>query len=1070
MKVLGPPGPEVYSPTGSDSTSSFLNDADVKNYIRRSRSGYGTSGSPLQGPSRIDYGVDKNIDTEVYKLAFEDASFGTNGRSFNVRPIEHTGALARELLERNSREKLETPKELMEVCIKYRSLYLKTDRQIDLQYSMMAGKLSLYSNLVREMDPILSPRQYFDHAARYGYTFANVLKKAKSLATLLTLSKYRLIDLIKKVDEFNDRYGHIVVIDKDKKYAYDDFLNEDNLIFFNDPTVNDLEWAYEPLEIDEGALSRFREVLLEVLEQWKVHNLESPGKAEFSTWTSDSTSFEASPKDRTIHRSIVRDRIIQGHKNPFGVLTKNFRMRRSIIPVAPANFRDSWEPNFDTLFTIKSISHVMRPIVQNIPYSAMYDPNIAHRRKKRLSESSSLFLMLDYKKSAITIPRQILKIMGECLEIMYPHIKEMRYIKYYYDLKLHDSKSWTTPLRGVGLGNMNELFTLMQCVFGHLCKKAFNNNSLFFNDDAVYGLNHKTYRKETVYLMSFIRATGNILNLSKCVISEGTIFCEEYNAPTGFDYRKRQLLLLPVLGSLFCSNTATAKRYLYSIERGLVGTGYRSFAIEFLNILGQFYKNEFGKMDPFLPYHLGGWIDFSKSNFSCLVEFIVDPGAYLRTPNEMGHIPEIRRWIRYNLDQKNIDVGLLSSRAKISYRGEPLRNPYRSTEIFQYRDNMSDYLYDYSDILNEKDYQEAQDSCVNHRGLHNAKPNIKLGIEQKTKYIRRKIYREYKKNPFQAGFFYGKDALSLNRALRKVKGSADSPDLLSYPRCFIKSSWPMLPGRSGKIIVYKKTENTGRSIQSLRDSMASTIESIRDNRWYYRSDPFIFYDCWRRKKSGYFITEDEFPRDLSTIPKLPRDFRVFCPNAKLFTAELVSRTRVYPLEWSSETELISDFKMYQFKDTFELILPTDLVGEWRDLKKTYKGQFSQLRGLLSSMNLVNRKEYSAFLYAARRCLETESGDIEEPSYRVDEDILQVLENFEEQLLYTSIIKGNYSVEDLLEDEEALDLFSPDFSQEESDCSIEDFEVLDSEDSEEEDYNPDLNELRRMARSGRPTTF
>jgi hypothetical protein len=81
-------------------------------------------------------------------------------------------------------------------------------------------------------DSILSPEEYINYSARYGSTFADVLKKAKALATLSTLSKIRFIDLDQKIDEFNDEWGKIIFIHKERKYSYDDFLNEDNLFFF----------------------------------------------------------------------------------------------------------------------------------------------------------------------------------------------------------------------------------------------------------------------------------------------------------------------------------------------------------------------------------------------------------------------------------------------------------------------------------------------------------------------------------------------------------------------------------------------------------------------------------------------------------------------------------------------------------------------------------------------------------------------------------------------------------------------------------------------------------------------
>jgi len=926
---------------------------------------------------------------------------------------------------------------------------------------MVAGRLSLYFNMRSDKGSILTAEEYITYSATYGPTFADVLKKAKSLATLSTLSKIRFIDLEEKIDEFNEEWGKLIHIDKERKYSYDDFLNEDNLFFFNDETVDDLQWAYEPLEIDENALEEFRGVLREVLTTWKVADLQQPSRHSTSSWTSDSTCFDENPKDRTIHRNIVRDRLRAGSSHPFGRLTDEFRFRRSIIPVAPGNFRDSWEPNFDTLFTIRSISHVMRQVVQPIPYSTMYDSTIAYRRKKKILEKEdSLYLMLDYKKSAITIPRRILTVMGEELYRVYP-IKEMEAILSYENLQLYDKK-WTVPLRGVGLGNMNELYTLMQCVFGHLSKKAYGTGSVFFNDDAVYELTPVSYRRQTVGIMSFIRRLGLILNLSKSLISESNIFCEEYRTLHGVDYRKIQLLVVPMIGAMFCPTTATAKRHIYSIERGLVGTGLRYLALEFVNLLTQIYKNEFGKMDQYLPYHLGGWIDFSDTNFSCIAEYCLDPWCYLTTPKELGQIPEIRRWIAYNLDPLNNKESILSSKARIAYRGQSLINSEKGHEIYRYDNPLSEYIYRYLGLQTPSETEASLDDVVNYRGLHNAKPRIKSGLAYKNESTRSRFFIQYKRFGQDRLNLITRDGPGLRRVIENIKSMEDSPSYLCFPRIFLKESQAVENGYKNKIIVYKKAEGTSKSLQDMKGSIASTIESILTRRWIYRADPFIFHDFWRRKKSGYLLSERGIPNIIAKNFNLPIDFRAFCPNASLFVREFAVRTNRLPISWKPSTDLSMKYQMYMFKDAFELILPTDLIGRWRDIKDLYKKDFYILRNILSNMNLCSRKEFKAFLDSAEELFYSDLSEFYTQPDTVDEDILELLERFEEDNLYTHIISEVYTVEDLLDDEDIFNLSLDDEDQEEN-FELEDFETYSDSDSEYGDSNPGFNEIRRLAR-------
>lgn len=1046
-----------------DNSFEFLNIQEAIVSARLSKSGYSSPSSALSHALESTYYDDVKIDLGIYDELFEDNIIENDKADFTVKPMKHTGPLARRLSDKISSSFSNEPKELMKLCLKLRNQYCRSLLQEDLQLSMLAGKLSLYANLRKGAPMVLTPVEYAKYSAELGPTFADVLKKAKGLATLSTLSEIRLIDLTQKIDEFNLRWGHIITIDESRKYSYDEFLNEDNLLFFDDEEVNDLIWANEPYEIEENALIEFKDILREILYLYKVADLKSPERSDIASWTSDSSSFDKDPLNSNIHRNILRDRIRGGHKAPFGELTKDFIMKRSIIPVAPANFRDAWEPDFDTLFTIKSISHVMRQVVQPIPYSAMYDSTIAFRRKKALLNKDSLFLMLDYKKSAITIPREIVSAMGEVLTEVYDN-KEFRYILCYKDLKLYVDGKVHPTLRGVGLGNMNELYTLMQCVFGHLSKKAFGKMSIFFNDDAAYELDSRRYRKQTILIMSFIRSLGCILNLAKCVISRSTIFCEEYRTTSQIDYRKNQLLVLPMLGALFCPNTAVAKRYMYSIDRGLVGTGMRHVSRRFLNILTQVYKNEFGRMDQLLPYHLGGWIDFSETNFSCLVEYCVDPWAYLTTPNEQGSIPEIRRWIAFHLNPESKGDSILSSKARIAYRGTQLKNPSKDFEIFRYKDSLSDYLYGYCGLSTPDEAEDSLDSIINYRGLHNAKPKIKHGLAQKYSKNRRRIYHAYKRYSKDKLHLIDRSGLGLNIALRSIRSMDDSPSYLSFPRFFLKESRKLEKGHSTKIVVYKKSErNYSKSLQQSRKSIAATIDSIRDKRWYYRSDPYVFHDFWRRKKSGYLLSDRGIPKILGVNYTLPIDFRAFCPNATLFIREFAVRTGKLPISWNESTNLITEYQMYLFKDAFELILPPDLIGEWREVKDLYEKNFYQLRNLLSDWNLTCRKDFKAFMTAARALLKEYENYSPAEIYSVDEDILELLEKYEEENLYERIIASEYTVNDLLDDEGGS-LYDDSFSEEESQ-TYEDFENFEEGDSEDEDSDPGLNEIRRIARQG-----
>jgi hypothetical protein len=963
---------------------------------------------------------------------------------------------------------LNTPVELRDFALMKRKRYMETNDQLDLQIASMSLKLSLFFNMEEnKLRHVMTPYDYLKNSLSKGANFSNDLKSARGLATLSTFAIIRFTDLDEKIDEFNNENTSGFFIDRDRKYAYDDFLSESYTLFFEDKSVDDFKWSQEPLEEDEEALSHFRTALRQVLSLYRVKALEDPDDSDKSTWVSDSTVFESGDVENSgPGRNKARKAALEGSKNPFGKLTDSFRFRRSIIPVAPGNWRDSWEPDRDTLFTIKSISHVMRPVVQQIPFSAMYDPTIAYRRKQFMRKNTNrLYLMLDYKKSALTINRTLLTIMGEELSSIYPEVSTFEWIKYYKDLKVYKDKKWLTPVRGVGLGNMNELYTLMQCAFGFIAKEEFNTKSIFFNDDAVYELHPTLYRTQVIRILSLIKKCGCIVNLKKSVVSRYNIFCEDYVTEEGLDYSKRQLLVVPIAGAAFCSTLAQAKKYVYGINRLLIGTGYRELSVQFINILTKLYKPEFGKMDIYLPYHLGGYVDFSPTNFSCLVEYILDPGCYLRTTTEQGHIPEIRRWTRYLLLKKKSGGGLLSSKARIAYRGEKAVNILKYIDPLKQVGGLSQLVYDYAKLQSPVEFEQNLDDLLNYRGLHNAKPTLKMGLEMKEDRRRRNLFKEYKDfSKRKTLSLLSKDCYGLGQVLSMTKDVPDAPSYFGFPRCFVEKSSPQFESNRDRMVSFVKEEQLGSSPKKIRRAISSTLESVLLKRWIPYSDPFIFYDLWRNRKSGYLISDKKLPRIFGHFYNLPSMFRAFCPNKRLFITELDLRLGSHANTYKDTDISGSGLEMILLKDAFEIVLPNDLIGRWRSIKKVYKDYLSEIREILAEVPLNSRAEFKSALDTIEMIFENHHKDDFDPweNREHDHDLHDFLERIEEENLLTSLIGLEQDIDRLIDEESDYYSILSDTEVEEDEGEV-DFEFDDSDYSEESVEEVSQNEVRRLVR-------
>jgi hypothetical protein len=962
------------------------------------------------------------------------------------------------------------PKELFDLGLKYRSKYIEDGSQIHLQLSMFFVRIASYQNLANfKFCPVYTPETYLMGSLKRGPAFADALKKVRSFAMLITYAEEKFNDLDEKIIEYNEEWSEILPFDSSRKYNYDDFLSESYLLFWKDEDVDDFKWAFEPVEIDDEASELFRDAVMHVLSENIRPDIKSPDPDVIGSWTSDSTCFDTNPELHKPHRNLVRERIQKGLKNPFGENKDEFRFRRSIIPVGPGNFRDAWEPDFDTLFSIRSISNVMRPIVEAIPFSAMYDPIIATKRKRMLRKKDSIYFMMDFKKSAITIPRDLIVIMGECLETLYPDIKEFEYIRSYRNVKVYDKGEWHIPLRGVGLGNMNELYTLMQCAFGYLNKKLFNTDSIFFNDDAVYELNPDRKKDQVIFTLSLIESLGCIVNFAKSVISHSNVFTEEYTSRGDYDYSKLQLLVVPMTGILFCSTTWEAKRFAYGIDRQLIGSGVRSLFLTFLEVPINLYKAEFGKIDPLLPYHLGGWIDFSTSNFSCLIEYIISTETFLKSVKEQGSIPEVRRWIRYCLASRNGGESLLSAKAKIAYRGEYLTNPLKYNEIFKERDELSTFIFGYSGVLSSEDYESTLDDILNYRGLHNAKPRIKHGLARKEERRRKGSFKRFQRLKKMSTFVLTQDFYGLEVILDAVKAVPDAPSYFSYPEILVKDSISYKgPLKKRTVVTFVKGSDIASSGEnSVRTSIARTLESIRTGIWFHGSDPFIFRDLWRKKKSGYLVTEGLMPNLRGGIePILPPGFRAFCPNAELFKREFTYRTGKIPLSHKiPESFLSGGLQMHQFRDAFDSILPIHLKGRWRSLLHDHKIDIKYIRALLAENNLRSNIEFETAILTINQVLSKDSGYIDmgfESSDVIPIDYFRIFERFQDVRLSSKLINTEMTIDDLIA--EGFDDFSESSFEEDSDYLPDDLEVIQESEEDEDFEDLDLNELRRFKRS------
>lgn len=964
---------------------------------------------------------------------------------------------------------------LNEIYVTFRKMYEETAEQLSLQISLLALKLIFFSRIHSDKGEglLVKPIQYLTLSLSYGSSFTEFLKKLRAYATLSSLGSIIFDDLREKIDELN-KNNFKITLETSRKFNYDDFLNESHLLFWEED-VNDFKWSFEPLEYEERVVEEsFRYLVRELLTKYKVKHLFTPDRSDIATWTSDSSSFEEGDDENSTHKTIVRKRIYERREDCFGHLTKDMFFKRSIIPVGPGNFRDSWMPDLDTLFTIKSISHVMRQIVQAIPYSAMYDAQVAHKRKKILRKAGNQFFLLDFKKSGLTLNRRLLTVMGEELSRVYPDVKEFEYISYYQHLKVTDNGKEYTPPRGIGLGNANELYTLMQCAIGLSIEKVYKTKSIFFNDDAVYVMHERLWHKQLTHIISYIKSLGLIPNLGKSIVSKCNIFCEEYQIHTEddeqvLDYSKKQLLILPLASVLFQRTTAAAKRYLYALDRQLIGTGYRNVILNILEQTQNIYKFEFGKMDYLLPYHLGGWTDFSTSNFSCLVEFMLDPWKYIEDYSDQGLIPEIRRWILYNISSSDKDErSILGCRSKISYRAK-LKLPFDAGLLFDYETDLSSYVSGYLGLNTPSIYNENINNVINYRGLHNAKPKIRAGLDYKEKIRRKNIFEHYRYWKKDNHLSLQRDSLSLGIILESIREIPDKPSYFVYPSCLV-TKWIETKHEPSakKAIVVKKNVFFKHSSGKILRMVNNTVRSIESKIWFYGSDPFILFDLLQRARSGYLISDRELRLKYEIVPKTPPHYEAFSPNKRLLMTDFITQNGKIPFEFQEFTLIPNSYEHLFMEDALENILPVDLIGSWRNIKNLYENRFEDIREIVESVNLSTRDEFEVFISTLEEILEEESHQNNIVDHYEDDgdELNDLFKRIEEEELFFKLIMKNYTI-DMLLDEHAHSDFDSDLAPSQYASDSDDrydirSELFDSDHLSEHDSNYDREDFEESS--------
>jgi hypothetical protein len=410
--------------------------------------------------------------------------------------------------------------------------------------------------------------------------------------------------------------------------GYDSIFPARYLIHWEEK-VDDLPYGLIPETLKPFQIKIFKEWFTSLIKNIEEKELETRSLNQF--WSTFKTSQNYNPAtDKNLPGYIMYSQIPDKE-------TECMLGKETKINVSPANIRDGVMPSFDDTDPIYEVHHFLSQITNQVAYSGMLrDAARVEKRLDAINRKESLFYMLDIRKCGITMPKSLIKAIGEVLLERFPtfhdRIKQLDMIR---ESRVIVNGGCIDLVRGYNLGWANEIPTLVQCTLMHGFNKRIEDSkkrfkALFYNDDSVISeripralrlqnsqsnevfqlrLSNFAYERLSVLVRFF--STFLILNRKKIFASyKGFVFCERYFSPInqGIDMTKNSLRGMSLLGALDCYNISHAKYYYNDVFKSLPEE-FESKHLRYLNevIIG-FWGIEFHKDEVSAPFEIGGWM------------------------------------------------------------------------------------------------------------------------------------------------------------------------------------------------------------------------------------------------------------------------------------------------------------------------------------------------------------------------------------------------------------------------------------------------------------------------------
>jgi len=390
-----------------------------------------------------------------------------------------------------------------------------------------------------------------------------------------TLKSNFFPDYQEQLDLLNNSSFHYKI----QEYHYDRYPKEDLFLNFESKTfdLEDFEIMSIPREYDDEFLDLYSLKCYEILNNRYVEHLKQPNEFDLENLASESMIFIEEEVPYTL--KFREARLKFGLPKLEEVDQFVFYARKAQL--SAANKRYILINEYKTRYKIFYYNYFLKQIINTQKGHTLknnYD-QILRDQKFLTDYDHYLYFEIDLKKNGLQIPDKLIEITLRILENIYyiPFWKD--YGKHYKDRRVYvkDNSFYIKNLgpHGLGLGNSNELETLIHLVIANMTGQKF----ILRNDDIVYGIKIKKTDDENYHLANlgsniktadniidtYIK-TGNIINKKKiALLHNANRFCENYSVK-GQYFTKNQKIHRIILDYSLTYLNLDLKKYILDLN------------------------------------------------------------------------------------------------------------------------------------------------------------------------------------------------------------------------------------------------------------------------------------------------------------------------------------------------------------------------------------------------------------------------------------------------------------------------------------------------------------------------